>query len=128
MKRDMDLARKILKLIEDDADPNNFTDLDLEPLEGQGYNHEQIAYHFRLLHEAELVDAKSTNQGVSYKVRSLTWEGHDFLEASRDDTIWEKAKNIVLKKTGGIAFETLKATLIDLGKNAVKEITQTYFQ
>jgi hypothetical protein len=119
MKRDMDLARKILKLIEDDADPNNFTDLDLEPLEGQGYNHE---------HEAELVDAKSTNQGVSYKVRSLTWEGHDFLEASRDDTIWEKAKNIVLKKTGGIAFETLKATLIDLGKNAVKEITQTYFQ
>jgi repressor of nif and glnA expression len=128
MKRDMDLARKILKLIEDDADPNNFTDLDLEPLEGQGYNHEQIAYHVRLLHEAELVDAKSTNQGVSYKVRSLTWEGHDFLEASRDDTIWEKAKNIVLKKTGGIAFETLKATLIDLGKNAVKEITQTYFQ
>ena len=125
MKRDMDLARKILKLIEDDADPNNFTDLDLEPLEGQGYNHEQIAYHFRLLHEAELVDAKSTSQGVSYKVRSLTWQGHDFLEASRDNNIWEKAKNIVLNKTGGLAFDVLKATLIDLGKNAVKEITQS---
>lgn len=128
MKRDMDLVRKILKLVQDDPNPNRFTSL--TPLEEEGYNREQIAYHVRLLAEAGLVETTDTStlQGMSYGVRNLTWQGHDFLDASRDDTIWEKAKNIVLKKTGGLAFDTLKATLIDLGKNAVKEITQTYFQ
>ena len=128
MKRDMDLARKILKIVEDDSNPNRFTSL--TPLEEEGYNCEQIAYHVRLLAEAGLVEAidTSTLQGMSYEVRNLTWQGHDFLDASRDDTIWKKAKEIVLEKTGGLAFDTLKATLIDLGKNTVKDITRTYFQ
>ena len=43
--------------------------------------------------------------------RCLTWAGHDFLDAMRDDTIWKKAKEKVLAPTGkeivGASFAVL---------------------
>lgn len=45
-------------------------------------------------------------------VNSLTWAGHEFLEASRDDSRWEKVKRLLLEKTGGLSFEVLKAGLV----------------
>ncbi|MGO8839441.1 MAG: DUF2513 domain-containing protein [Limisphaerales bacterium] len=42
----------------------------------------------------------------------LTWAGHDFLDAARNDTIWNKAKDEFLKPgiswTFSILFEWLK--------------------
>jgi hypothetical protein len=43
----------------------------------------------------------------------LTWQGHDFLDAARNDTIWSKAKEKFLKPgiswTFSIVFDFLKA-------------------
>ena len=38
---------------------------------------------------------------------SLSWAGHDFIEACRDNSIWEKAKDKVLKPAAGMAFDVL---------------------
>ena len=47
-----------------------------------------------------------------YSAISLTWQGHEFLDAARNDTIWRKAKKKVLETTGGLAFDVLKAALL----------------
>lgn len=52
-------------------------------------------------------------------VKSLTWDGHEFLEAARDDSLWEKAKRLVLEKTGTLTFEALKLALMEAMKSSL---------
>jgi len=100
MKRDMDLIRKILQRIEADQDLN----LD-------DYSTEEICYHVALLKDAGFLEAfLSTGEsgditGVS--VTRLTWQGHDFLDATRDDTLWCKAREHVLKPAASWTFSLL---------------------
>jgi hypothetical protein len=112
MKRDMDLARKILFAIESCDDP-------LGPqssLEVEGYADMVIAYHVKLLAQAGLIEADDVSEmgedGFRWWAGSLTWEGHEFLEAARDDTRWNKTKRLVSDKAGGLMFEALKFALM----------------
>ena len=50
---------------------------------------------------------------------SLTWQGHEFIEASRNDTFWNKAKEMAKKKSGALSFDVLKALLIVMAKESV---------
>lgn len=50
--------------------------------------------------------------------KRLTYAGHEFIEASRRDTLWQKAKTIALEKTGGLSVDVLKAILIKLATDA----------
>lgn len=92
MKRDMDLARIILLAIERSRDD--------EPasikLPTDKYDDLHISLHVRLLKEANLIHAIESSRGfqssTSWTPHSLTWEGHEFLDAIRSDTIWEKVK------------------------------------
>jgi hypothetical protein len=54
-----------------------------------------------------------------WNINGLTWAGHEFLEASRDDSRWNKAKKIISEKTGSFSFEILKSILMDLMKGAI---------
>jgi len=38
----------------------------------------------------------------------LTWEGCDFADAVRSDTLWKKAKEMVIKPTASFTFGLLK--------------------
>lgn len=49
----------------------------------------------------------------------LTWLGHEFLDAARDDGRWEKAKSAI-SKVGGWSFEVVKHILVELAKDAIK--------
>jgi hypothetical protein len=112
MKRDMDLARKILLAVEekDDYVIPIVPDID-------GYDKKQIYYHIQLLDQAGLVESKSSStydKGTSWYVKSLTFPGHDFLDASRNDTIWNKAKESN-KSTGlSLTLDLLKLSLNDI--------------
>ena len=111
MKRDFDLIRMILLDIEalpPGATAGGFFYDDIDK--------ETVAAHVLLLHDAGLIDAnvlKLLNGPPKIKVSGLTWAGHDFLAAAKNETIWAKAKTTVLAPaagaTWGVVLEWLKA-------------------
>lgn len=113
MKRDMDLIRKILLQIEDDGDVSSI----------EGYEEPVILKHLELLEEAGLINAsfKGADQTriVSAHVERLTWSGHEFLDAARSDTLWNKAKGIIEKKAESVSFAILQSLLVQLAKSAM---------
>ena len=119
MRRDMDLVREILLAIEkNEKDPLGWIDLELP-----NRSRKEVAYHVMLLHQAGLVTAKDlcTNgpDGFDWRPKSLTWQGHEFLEAARNDTIWHKAVGKMVEVTGGVSLDVLKDLLIASGKQAL---------
>jgi hypothetical protein len=52
-------------------------------------------------------------------LQRITWAGHEFIEAARDDNRWQKAKNIVVEKGGDITLDILKALLVNLTKSTL---------
>ena len=107
MKRDMDIVRTILlSLAETDALPST-----------QKIGEEQLAYHVWILEEASLISYHSrylSSGGVPKVTLRLTWQGNEFLEAARNLNTWEKAKKVVLEKSGALSFEVLKAVLVKI--------------
>jgi hypothetical protein len=107
MKRDMDLIRLLLQDIEGE-EPN--PDL-------SGYSNPQVFYHLELMQDAQLIvvgflrGAKGEITGVLPGLR-LTNLGHDFLDASRSETVWAKFRQAVVRVGGSIsvpvAIELLK--------------------
>jgi hypothetical protein len=99
-----------------------------------GRSQEEVAYHLDLLYEAGLIwsefkelgsrpgDAELAKMISQYMTRRrhdsyrLTWAGHEFLDAARDNTRWRNAKRKVVDTTGGLAFEFLRAVLMQKGK------------
>lgn len=119
MKRDMDLVRKILMACAEHE--HGFAPRELVIA---GYSKEQIGYHIHLMIQADLVSGKNITTFGSNSpkavVTSITWAGHDFLEASRDEGLWSKAKQAA-GSTGGMVLDVLKSILIGLATEAAKK-------
>ena len=121
MKLDMDLGREILRKLEDDdkAIGHGWVELTFDDRSG-----DEVSYHVRLLHEAGLIEARNLSvmgpTGFCWKAERLTWAGHQFLEASREEGLWQKAKQIAKEKAGGLSFDVLKTVLIQLAIDAAK--------
>ncbi|HLO32744.1 MAG TPA: DUF2513 domain-containing protein [Anaerolineales bacterium] len=114
MKRDMDLARKILLMVEQQPTYRQKITLDIP-----GYSSEEISYHVLLLAEANLIETEiSSRQSAEYKPKRLTWEGHEFLDAVKQDARWKKVKD-VMEDVGGFVFEIAKPVAISLIKQQI---------
>jgi hypothetical protein len=101
MKRDMDLVRRILIVV--DENPS----LSPVDLEFEGYSNVQIIYHLELLDDAGLV--KGTYQEyVQGKAHRLSWDGHEFLCRIRDETRWNAIKAVAAARG-----EEISLALID---------------
>ena len=104
MKRDMDIIRQLLLEAEARNAPLNTGD----PI---------TAYHVSLLKDADYVEAiireGSNGMPTGAIIHRITWQGHDFLDAARSDTLWHKAKDKFLKPgvswTVSLLGEWLKA-------------------
>jgi Hypothetical protein (DUF2513) len=118
MKRDMDLARQILLDVEshENTDGSGWLVVHYD-----GRSDPEIAYHVKLLEEAGLIEIQdlSTLAVSKYWPKRLTWSGHEFLDAARDDSRWQKAKRFVIDKTGSLSFELLKHALIKLATDSI---------
>lgn len=116
MRRDLDLARTILRRIEAAPTVRDWIDITVEH-----HSAEVVSYHVMLLAKEGLIEAidLSDSDGFVWKSIRLTWAGHEFLDAARDESRWSKAKDIVLNKSGGLTFDVLKAVLINLMRNSV---------
>ena len=104
MKRDMDLIRLILLKVEE-QDPNSSS---YESIAIDGYSTGEIREHVKLLESAGMVsDAHYTIDG-SVWVQSITWDGYDYLDKVRDNTIWKKTKDAIKEKGLPLAVDTVK--------------------
>jgi len=104
MKRDFELIRQLLLDIEGEK-----VDLSL-------FTEDQILYHKALLLEVGLAEGPKPRyssrkySGIPDKViiHKLTWEGHDFIDAIRDESRWQKAKEWVKEAGKILTLESLK--------------------
>ena len=87
MKRDMDLVRHILIKTEEAPEP-----IEAQSLVRGKWDEELVSYHIDMMQSHGLVDASvSRDYDGSYVdcvVDGLTWDGCDYLDAIRDDSIW----------------------------------------
>ena len=101
----MDLVRKILFAIEEN--PSGFAP---RKLEIDGYSEEEIGYHVYIMIDGGLLTGIETTErsGASLKAvaNHITWQGHEFLDASRDSERWKKAKAIA-DKIGGVTINVI---------------------
>jgi Hypothetical protein (DUF2513) len=106
MKRDMNLIREILMWAESQEHGYTGGNPDIE-----GYSDEEVAYHVYLMSQAGLANAIDTgsidSESPCALLLSLTWTGHEFLDAAKDDTIWTKAKETILKPGVSMTFNFL---------------------
>ncbi len=110
MKRDMDLCRKILLAAEEQTSvPDGFLEID-------GYAQELVAYNVELLADEGLVEAsviKSQSEPIGAVVLRLTWAGHDFLDAARNETVWNRVKGRLSNAGVSATFDLLKTLLVE---------------
>ena len=98
MKLNQNCVRDILLYVEDHASydtrisPNS---IDLP------YSSDEIVYCAEKLMEAGYLNGTTRNYVSSsvpqIMISSLTWEGHKFLDNTRDDGVWKETKNVVGK-------------------------------
>jgi hypothetical protein len=116
MKRDMDLCREIMRQIADSPILNAPVEVAVE-----ARSDDEITYHLHILRQAELIEAvnMSSLDGMAYKPLRLTWKGSEFLDAARDDTVWNQAKARFGKAAGALTFDLLLAVLQEEIKNRI---------
>ena len=117
MKRDMELVRLLLIHYEGE-----------EEVDLSKYPTQQQFYHVKKMIEAGLIDGKVEHvfgpaSETVYQPPSglmvLTWYGHDFLDAAKNQAVWKKAMGKVRESGGTVAFEVLKALLVAYGRDLV---------
>lgn len=106
MKRNWDLIRKILIKLEEKADSTSW----LESTDIKGYDATTVAYHYKLLNNANLIEAVdiSSMEEENFAATSLTWQGHEFLDKIRNESVWNKVKSTVQSKSLDLSFDVIK--------------------
>lgn len=112
MQRNMDLVRAILLRIE--ASPSGWAP---DQFGMAGFTPEEVGYHAHIMMEDGLIEGVDVthlgSKGPEAMLRSLTWKGHEFLDAARDLKRWGEAKAII-GKVGSAPFPVWMKVLHDL--------------
>lgn len=109
MKRNWETIRELLTKVEECALPTDMVRLDSFPPDRAA----EISYHMTLLIEARLVNGQ-VSQTIGPEIKDffaqrLTWEGHEFLDAIRSDTVWQKTKKTFVDQGVSMTFDLVKA-------------------
>lgn len=118
MRRDLELIRKLILAVED-RDPEHW----IPDIQIEGYTPQQIGYHNYLIVDAGL--AKGTDVSTiedmlpHWHLSHLTSAGHDFADAAKNDSTWNKATTLVKDKGGGFTLDVVKQVLVSILRNAL---------
>ena len=114
----MDIIREILLAVEgaDTSTPSRSLKIDGD------WSVEEINYHIALLIEANYLKGLVAPNGSYFMIDRLTWEGHDFLDAVRSKTIWEKTKAHLQKTGAGLMPVLVKEVAIMLIRAGIGKI------
>ena len=109
----MDTIRAILLAVRDAENVVNQVD---------GIDRQAFLFHAQLLIEAGLVVGKmleshgTANQVVLFR---LTWQGHDFADATADKTVWDKAKGKIMGPSISWTFDILREVVAGIIKDGL---------
>jgi hypothetical protein len=120
MKRDMDLVRDLMLKIE--ASEGLAIMSDFVPTADRR-RFRVASYHMKMLiQEIGLVKGVDVGdeEDLDWIDLELTWRGHDFLDAMRDPTVWEKTREGA-KKLGGVTFDMFLGIAKELAKAEAKK-------
>ena len=106
MKRDLDLVRQLLLQIEGlpAGPPAQYRASEIEdPV---------LLAHFELVIASGLVNGKisrsQSSRGDVISISGLTWEGHEWIEMVRSQSIWNETKSMLLDSGGALTYELTK--------------------
>jgi hypothetical protein len=87
MQRNWELIRQILFEVE-----SLHAGETTQAIQIDGFDPPTITEHVRILVDKGLLAGKfyDTYDGSNYLITGMHWEGYDFLENARNDTIWKK--------------------------------------
>jgi hypothetical protein len=109
MTRDMDLVRDILEEAEAATGAFRYSDLEAD-IDRAAFGH-----HVKIMVQAGLIEGEvyANEAGVvmDVVVADITWEGHEFLDAARNDELWEQAKQATAERGLTPTFGVLKQLL-----------------
>ena len=121
MKRDLEIIRSLLLAIEECDSP----DIKTNDLLQDGDDIDVISYHLELLLDACYVDAKPLRvKGPAYPLYfsiRLTMQGHDYLDAVRNKSVWGKTKEKLSDFASSAPLDVVKA----VGTKLVLEMINT---
>ena len=108
MKRNWDTIRELLIKVEECTLPTEMIRLSDFPKERAA----EISYRMSLLIEAGLVKGQMV-ETIGPEVKDffgqrLTWQGHEFLDTIRSNTVWEKTKKTFIEKGLEMSFDLVK--------------------
>lgn len=87
------------------------------------YSWSEIAYHLDQCNMAKLLTGVDIYYSDKYAdIGNLTPEGHEFIANIRQDTNWDKTKQIA-KKVGSFSLSAIK----DIASNVISEIIKSKF-
>ena len=73
------------------------------------------------MYQAGLVDAIDIQTNISQSpaamISSITWAGYDFIDAAKNDSVWNKAKAKVLSPGVSYTFDIFKECLVAYAKS-----------
>ena len=104
MKRDLDLVRDILKAVEKKSN-----EYDYEMLLLENWSPDLVRYNIGLLEQAGYIEATKAGgeADFSWFVKTMTNDGHDFLDHVRSDTLFNAAKEFAKNATGTITMNMI---------------------
>jgi hypothetical protein len=117
MKLDMSLARLVLLEVERLDHGKD----DVLRVKIDGHSYWEVNYHVRSLSEAGLITAypipdTEPDEPDHWLPQHLLWEGHQYLEAVRDDEVWKQTIKKVAAVGGSATLEIVKATAVGVAK------------
>ena len=98
MKLNHNCIRNVLLYFEEKLDCCN--ELDLFGFSCDGFSKEDTTYSIKKLIEAGYLSAKvvdDINGDTLITVYEITWNGHNFLDTIRDDTVWGHTQTLLSK-------------------------------
>ena len=120
MKRDMELVRKIMFRLEEIDGQEPFSSRDIVV---QGYDPPTIGYHCSLLRDCGYILGEDSpvcgGSGGYFEqyISRLTSTGHDFIDAARSDTVWNKTVSIAKEKGISLTVDLTMQFLTAIGKS-----------
>lgn len=122
MKRDPEIVRKLLIFFEEKTGDKL---VEAKSISIDSHDTDTIQYHLDLMYEAGFLSCETANSSTSDRLIyalpfRLTWKGHEFLDAARNDTIWSKAKEVLGNKSLTVSFEVLNQLLTRLATDVLQ--------